>query len=154
MRLSSKRYSGTLAVGRQSAPSGPVQTPTLITVTAAIANSITGCHGRWLLSLIEEEPSCRRGLSWPVRSGSQTDMTASGVIQQHSVDRAAARDRRERAALLIGFVRGPRRRTAGRCGVADLMRVNIGMLPSDERLSQAAEFTQVVACARDRATAA
>jgi hypothetical protein len=39
-------------------------------------------------------------------------------------------------------------------GVADLMRVNIGMLPNDERLSQAPEFTQAVACARERATAA
>jgi hypothetical protein len=34
------------------------------------------------------------------------------------------------------------------------MRVNIGMLPSDQRLSHAAEFTQAVACARERATAA
>jgi hypothetical protein len=117
-----------------------VQTPTLITVTAAIANSTPGCHDRWLLSLIEEEPSCRRGLSWPVRSGSQTDMTASGVIQQHPVDRAAARDRRERAALL----RTTRTQDA-RLAVPQ---------PNDERLSQAAEFTQAVACARERATAA
>jgi hypothetical protein len=34
------------------------------------------------------------------------------------------------------------------------MRVNIGMLPDDERLSQAAEFTLAVACARERATPA
>jgi hypothetical protein len=33
------------------------------------------------------------------------------------------------------------------------MCVNIGMLPKDERLSQAAEFTQAVASARERATA-
>jgi hypothetical protein len=33
------------------------------------------------------------------------------------------------------------------------MRVNIGMLPNDKRLSSAAEFTQAVACARERATA-
>jgi hypothetical protein len=65
--------------------------------------------------LIEEEPSCRRGLSWPVRSGSQTDMTASGVIQQHPVDRAAARDRRERAALLIS---SSERRASGLQAVA------------------------------------
>jgi hypothetical protein len=33
------------------------------------------------------------------------------------------------------------------------MCVDIGMLPNDERLSQAAEFAQAVACARERATA-
>jgi len=33
------------------------------------------------------------------------------------------------------------------------MCVNIGMLSNDERPSQAAEFTQAVARARDRATA-
>jgi hypothetical protein len=33
------------------------------------------------------------------------------------------------------------------------MCVNIRMLSNDERLSQAAEFTQAVACARERATA-
>jgi hypothetical protein len=31
--------------------------------------------------------------------------------------------------------------------------VNIGMLPDDERLGRAAEFTQAVACGRERATA-
>jgi len=34
------------------------------------------------------------------------------------------------------------------------MRVNIGMLPSDQRLGEAAGFTQAVAWARERATAA
>jgi hypothetical protein len=34
------------------------------------------------------------------------------------------------------------------------MRVNIGMLPSDQRLGHAAGFTQAVAWARERATAA
>jgi hypothetical protein len=34
------------------------------------------------------------------------------------------------------------------------MCVNIAMLPDDERLGQTAEFTQAVACARERATAA
>jgi hypothetical protein len=34
------------------------------------------------------------------------------------------------------------------------MRVNIGILPSDERLSQAAESTHAVVGARERATAA
>jgi hypothetical protein len=33
------------------------------------------------------------------------------------------------------------------------MRVNVGMLPNDQRLGQAAEFTQAAACARERATA-
>jgi hypothetical protein len=33
------------------------------------------------------------------------------------------------------------------------MRVNIGMLPYDQRLGQAAEPTQAVACAGERATA-
>jgi hypothetical protein len=33
------------------------------------------------------------------------------------------------------------------------MPVNGGMLPNDQRLGQAAEFTHAVACARERATA-
>ena len=57
------------------------------------------------------------------------------------------------AAVELGSAEG----RAADCGPLRRSRshvLKIGMLPSDERLSQAAEFTQAVACARERATAA